>query len=69
MAIDICPRLGCPVLRTERGWTQIYLAAHTGLGKVYIADIERGVKEPCLRTLSTLADGFGITLSDLFRYL
>ena len=71
MAIDICVRLGRRVraLRQERGWTQIYLAVHTGLNKIYISDIERGVKEPCLRTLETLADGFEIALSELLKSL
>lgn len=71
MAIDICIRLGRRVraLRRERGWTQIYLAVHTGLNKIFISDIERGVKEPCLRTLETLADGFEIALSELLKSL
>ena len=71
MAIDICVRLGRRVraLRRERGWTQIYLAVHTGLNRIYISDIERGAKEPCLRTLETLADGFEIALSELMERL
>lgn len=69
VAIDICTRLGrrVRVLRTERQWTQTYLAVHTGLGRIYISDIERGVKEPCLRTLNTLAEGFEMTVSELLQ--
>jgi transcriptional regulator with XRE-family HTH domain len=71
VATDICVRLGERVraLRRQRGWTQIYLAVHTGLGRIYISDIERGAKEPCLRTLETLADGFEMPLSELFENL
>jgi transcriptional regulator with XRE-family HTH domain len=69
MAKDICERLGARVrqLREERGWTQMYLAVHTGLSRSFISDVENGVKEPCLRSLETLADGFEITLMELFR--
>lgn len=45
----------------------MYLAVHTGLSRTFISDVENGLKEPCLRSLETLADGFDITLSELFR--
>jgi len=45
-------------LRTERGWTQIDLEVHTGLGRVFISDLERGKKEPCLRSIEILAIAF-----------
>jgi transcriptional regulator with XRE-family HTH domain len=69
MAKDICERLGARIrrLRQERGWTQMYFAVHTGLSRTFISDVENGVKEPCLRSLETLADGFEIKLSELFR--
>jgi len=71
MAKDICQRLGDRIrqLRTERKWTQTYLAVHTGLSRTFVSDVENGLKEPCLRSLETLADGFGITLSELFKGL
>jgi len=53
------------VLREKRGWTQTYLAIHTGLGRAFISDLENGKKEPCLRSLEILASGFGISLSRL----
>ena len=69
MATDICVRFGKRIrrLRTERGWTQIDLAVHTGLGRVFISDLERGKKEPCLRSIEILAIGFGMTVPQLFR--
>jgi transcriptional regulator with XRE-family HTH domain len=71
MAKDICERLGARIrqLREEREWTQMYLAVHTGLSRTFISDVENGVKEPCLRSLETLADGFEVTLAELFRGL
>lgn len=54
-------------LRKQRKWTQMYLAVHTGLSRTFISDVEAGKKEPCLRSLETLADGFGIKLTELFK--
>jgi transcriptional regulator with XRE-family HTH domain len=69
MATDICVRFGKRIrtLRKERGWTQIDLAVHTGLGRVFISDVERGRKEPCLRSVEILAMAFDLTIAQLFR--
>jgi transcriptional regulator with XRE-family HTH domain len=69
MASDICVRFGQRIrkLRKERGWTQVYLAQHTGLGSVYISQIEHGKKEPGLRTIEIFALGFDMTPSQLLR--
>ena len=69
MAKDICQRFGARVrqLREERGWTQMYLAVHSGLSRTFISDVELGRKEPCLKSLETFADAFGITVLELFR--
>jgi transcriptional regulator with XRE-family HTH domain len=69
MATEICVRFGKRIraLRKERGWTQIDLAVHTGVGRVFISDVERGKKEPCLRTIEILAIAFEMTIPQLFR--
>jgi len=69
MATDICVRFGSRIrrLREKRGWTQVYLAEHTGLGSVYISQLEHGKKEPGLRTVEILAIGFELTPSQLLR--
>ena len=54
-------------LRQKRGWTQVYLAEHTGLGSVYISQLEHGKKEPGLRTVEVLAISFELTPSQLLR--
>lgn len=66
---DVCVRVGKRIrkLRQERGWTQTYLSVHTGLGRAFISNVETGKKEPCLRSLETLAGGFQISLAQLFR--
>lgn len=71
MATDVCIWLGRRIraLRQRRGWTQTYLAVHTGLGRAFISDLENGKKEPCLRSLEILAAGFEISLSQLFARL
>jgi transcriptional regulator with XRE-family HTH domain len=45
----------------------VYLAEHTGLGSVYISQLEHGRKEPGLRTIEILALGFDMTPSQLLR--
>lgn len=69
MATDICVRFGRRIrqLRIKRGWTQIDMAVHTGLGRVFISDLERGKKEPCLRSIEILALAFDMTVPQLFR--
>ncbi len=66
---DISVRVGRRVrkLREERGWTQTYLSVHTGLGRAFISDVERGHKEPCLRSLEILALAFDKSLSQFLR--
>jgi transcriptional regulator with XRE-family HTH domain len=69
MARDICVRFGSRIrkLRQQRGWTQVYLAEHTGLGSVYISQLEHGKKEPRLRTIEVLAISFNMTPAQLLR--
>lgn len=71
MATDICVQFGQRIraLREKRGWTQVYLAQHSGLGSVYISQLEHGKKEPGLRTLKTLADSFEMTIPQLLRHV
>lgn len=71
MANDISVRFGHRVqyLRRDRGWSQVYLAVHTGLSKTFICDLENGKKEPCLRTIEILAEGLGLSLGEFFSVL
>lgn len=68
---DICIRFGRKLrkLRESRGWTQQYLAVHSGIGRPHISNMETGKKQPCLRALETLADSFDISLPQLVSRL
>jgi transcriptional regulator with XRE-family HTH domain len=64
---DICIRFGRKLqrLRKQKGWTQSYMAEHTGIGRSHISNMETGKKEAGLRTLEILADSFGMSLPQL----
>jgi transcriptional regulator with XRE-family HTH domain len=51
--------------RLERKWTQVDLVVHVGLQRPFTSRLHSGDKEPCLRSLATLADAFGISISQL----
>ena len=53
--------------RIRRRLTQDALARKAGLHRVYLAQIETGVKTPSLAMLQRLADALNIKLVDLLR--
>ena len=69
MAIDICVRFGRRLcqLREERGWDQADLAAHSGIGRTHISNLENGKEEAGLRTLEYLATSLELSVSDLLH--
>jgi transcriptional regulator with XRE-family HTH domain len=66
---DIYARFGERVreLRKAKGWNQDDLAQHTGLGRTYISNVERGKKNPSLRSLQIFAVGFEMTISEFMK--
>ena len=58
--MNICERFGRKLrkLRLERRWTQTDMAVHLGTDRSFLSDLERGRREPCLRTLEVIAQGF-----------
>lgn len=54
-------------LRAEKGLSQEAFADHCGLHRTAMSLIERGKRVPSLRTLLTLSQGFGISLSELLE--
>ena len=52
-------------LRKAQGWTQENLEEYSGLDRTYISDIERGVRNPSLKSLEKLAKALKVKLSDL----
>ena len=69
MAKDICAATGERIrkLRRAKDWRQIDLAEQSGVHEVHISDLERGTREPGLRTLSKIARALGTSLSELFE--
>jgi transcriptional regulator with XRE-family HTH domain len=69
VANDICVRLGRRLnkLRTQRGWTQAYLAEISGLGRSHISELENGRREAGLRALEMLATSFDLTVAELLK--
>lgn len=68
---DILSRLGSRVrdLRKERGFSQESFAAKCGIDRTYLGGIERGERNVAIRNITLIADGLGISISDLFRDL
>lgn len=52
-------------LRKEKGWTQEKLEEHSGLDRTYISDIERGVRNPSIKSLEKIAKALKVKVSDL----
>ncbi|VXD12255.1 Transcriptional regulator, XRE family [Planktothrix serta PCC 8927] len=50
--------------RTDKGWSQEYLAEMTGLHRTYISQLERGLKSPSIRVLSHITKALNITMSE-----
>jgi transcriptional regulator with XRE-family HTH domain len=54
-------------LRAKQGLSQEAFADYCGLHRTAMSLIERGKRVPSLRTLLTLSQGFGISLSELLK--
>ena len=64
-------QLGATVrrLRLKRRWSQDVMADKSGLHRAHIGEIERGETNVTLQTLKTLADTFGVRITDLLKGL
>jgi ribosome-binding protein aMBF1 (putative translation factor) len=56
-------------LRKKRGWDQADLAAHTGIERGHISEIENGKRLINLATLQKLAKGLNTSMAMLLRGL
>ena len=54
-------------LRNKVGFSQEKLALDCGLDRTYISLLERGLRQPTLTTLFTLANSLGIKPSNLIK--
>ena len=55
-------------LRDEQGFTQEQLASLARIHVTYLSGIERGVRNPSLRTLRALARALGVRVGNLFTF-
>jgi len=53
-------------LRIQRNYRQERLALECGIHVTYLSGIERGIRNPSLRIIRTLARGLGVAVSELF---
>lgn len=54
--------------REYRGLTQEELGYETGLDRGYISGVERGVRNPTVRSLEKIAKALHIRVSDLINF-
>ncbi|MFA7351798.1 MAG: PAS domain-containing protein [Methylotenera sp.] len=54
-------------IRLERGFTQEMLAFNSGLERTFISMLERGIKQPSLKTISSLAHAVGLKNYELLH--
>jgi transcriptional regulator with XRE-family HTH domain len=54
-------------VRTERGWTQAYLAEQCQLHRTFIGSVERGERNISILNLRLMARVLRVSLADLMR--
>ena len=54
-------------MRADRGVSQEELAARCGLHRTYLAGVERGTRNPSLKSIGKIAEGLNLPASRLFR--
>jgi transcriptional regulator with XRE-family HTH domain len=52
-------------VRTERGMSQVQLAEATGFMQSWISQVERGRRNPSWNNVARLAEGLGVSVSEL----
>lgn len=53
--------------RLKHGWSQMFLAAESGLDKSYIGSIERAEVNPSIKKIAKIADALGVHIIDLLE--
>ena len=56
-------------LRNKTGLSQEKFALKIGIDRTYFASIESGKRNVAIRNIKKIADGLGVTLSELFEGL
>lgn len=71
MLLDIQKSFGLKVqqLRKERGLSQERFALSIDMDRTYFASVEAGKRNVAIKNIYKIADGLGVSLSDLFEGL
>lgn len=56
-------------LRQENGFSQEKFALNIGMDRTYFASVEAGKRNVAIVNIKKIADGLGVTLSELFKNL
>ena len=56
-------------LRAQQNLSQEKFALHIDMDRTYLASVESGKRNISLENINKIAEGFGITLEELFRGL
>jgi transcriptional regulator with XRE-family HTH domain len=56
-------------MRDALNISQEELAARSGLHRTYVAGVERGIRNPSLKSIVRIAEGLGTTVSRLFEHV
>jgi transcriptional regulator with XRE-family HTH domain len=67
---EALPKLFGRAVRESRdalGISQEELAARSKLHRTYVAGVERGIRNPSLKSIARIAEGLGMTVSVLFQ--
>jgi transcriptional regulator with XRE-family HTH domain len=69
MKKDVTIRLGKRIrdLRRAKGLSQEEFADRIDLDRTYVSGVERGMRNPTLKTLQAFAEGLSVTLSHLLE--
>jgi transcriptional regulator with XRE-family HTH domain len=67
---DICVQLGRRIrtLRQKHGWTQFEMSERLGIDRSYLAEVETGKIEVCLRNLALIAQAFDLKAWQLLKF-
>jgi DNA-binding XRE family transcriptional regulator len=55
--------------REKLGISQEEFAARCGLHRTYVAGVERGIRNPSLKSIARIAEGLGMSISALFLHM
>ena len=56
-------------LHVQTGLSQEKFALKIGIDRTYFASVEAGKRNIAICNIKKIADGFGVSLSELFKYL